>query len=109
MCRQKSNAVQFPIQQRRSVLMQSHLSRITESLCPLCNSEAVAEAIESNDIGMLRNSPGVVRAEILERDGTVVMRKECPKHGAFEDLLASDANFFRRMEERAWATTPDDF
>jgi len=89
--------------------MKSQRTRVTESLCPVCNTEAVAVAIEGHDIGMLKNSPGVVRAEILERDGTVVVRKECPKHGAFEDLLASDANFFRRMEERAWATTPDDF
>jgi uncharacterized radical SAM superfamily Fe-S cluster-containing enzyme len=89
--------------------MQSHLPRIIESLCPGCNSEAVALAIESGDSSVLKNAPGVVRAEILERDGTVVMRKACPKHGIFEDLLASDANFFRRMEERAWSTTPGDF
>jgi uncharacterized radical SAM superfamily Fe-S cluster-containing enzyme len=85
--------------------MQSHFPRIIESLCPGCNSEAVALAIASGDSSVLKNSPGVIRAEILERDGTVVMRKACPKHGAFEDLLASDAKFFERMEERATGVT----
>jgi uncharacterized radical SAM superfamily Fe-S cluster-containing enzyme len=47
--------------------------------------------------------PAEIRAHIVEEtraDGkrAVLMRKECPKHGVFEDLMAVDADFLRRIE-----------
>ena len=35
-----------------------------------------------------------IDAEILNRDGRVIMRKRCPEHGTFEALLSSDAAMY---------------
>jgi uncharacterized radical SAM superfamily Fe-S cluster-containing enzyme len=50
---------------------------------------------------VLRNHAGVVKAQIVEYDGKVFMQKRCDKHGEFQDLLASDAPFYKRMESLA--------
>lgn len=56
------------------------LPRTVRSLCPEClQTISATEAIE---------------------DGRVVMRKTCPTHGAFRDVVFSDAELFLRME--AW-------
>lgn len=56
------------------------LPRTIRSLCPECLQTIPAE-------------------EFIE-DGRVVMRKSCPVHGAFRDIVFSDAEMFLRME--AW-------
>ncbi|HYL80429.1 MAG TPA: radical SAM protein, partial [Candidatus Acidoferrum sp.] len=56
------------------------LPRTIRSLCPEC----------------LRTIP----AEEFIEDGRVIMRKSCPAHGAFRDIVFSDAEMFLRME--AW-------
>jgi uncharacterized radical SAM superfamily Fe-S cluster-containing enzyme len=74
--------------------------RETDSLCPRCVSE-VREQILSGKADwkvLVDGNPGEIRARILEEDGRILMKKECPKHGHFEDVLSSDPAFFRRLE-----------
>jgi uncharacterized radical SAM superfamily Fe-S cluster-containing enzyme len=51
---------------------------------------------------LIDGRPGEIRARILEetRDGKrcVVMKKECRAHGSFEDVMAIDSDFLRRIE-----------
>src|ERR1700692_3620067 len=42
---------------------------------------------------------GEIKAQIIERDGQILMVKDCPKHGHFEDVMAMDVDFFRHLEE----------
>src|SRR5918992_516332 len=42
---------------------------------------------------------GEIKAQIIERDGKILMVKDCPKHGHFEDVMAIDTAFFRHLEE----------
>ena len=42
---------------------------------------------------------GEIKAEIIERDGKILMVKDCPKHGHFEDVMAMDTAFFKHLEE----------
>jgi hypothetical protein len=53
----------------------------TRSACHHCQAE------QPDDIRL-------VDAEILIRDGRVYMRKHCPRHGMFETLKASDAEWY---------------
>jgi len=75
------------------------LPRKTQSLCPKCNRMAVEAVVNgAASLTEFRDRPGVIDAWILEEDGRVVMRKTCPEHGTFEDVLSTDSAFFRRME-----------
>ena len=74
--------------------------RETDSLCPSC-VKSVRSGVISGDIPLdiLMNShPGEIKAQIVEENGQVFMRKTCPTHGEFEDVLATDADFLRRIE-----------
>jgi uncharacterized radical SAM superfamily Fe-S cluster-containing enzyme len=74
--------------------------RETDSLCPGCVKE-VRTAVLSGEQDLsvyLRERPGEVRAKIVERDGKIVMEKQCPVHGRFEDVMAIDPAFLRRIE-----------
>ncbi len=74
--------------------------RQTDSLCPRCVQEA-RERILAGDVdwkSLLDETPGEVRATILERDGSVWMEKTCPRHGTISDLMAMDARFLARIE-----------
>jgi uncharacterized radical SAM superfamily Fe-S cluster-containing enzyme len=74
--------------------------RETDSLCPAC-VKSVRNGVISGDIPLdiLMNShPGEVKAQIVEENGQVLMRKSCPTHGEFEDVLATDAKFLERIE-----------
>src|SRR6476659_8903639 len=42
---------------------------------------------------------GEIKATILERDGKILMVKDCPIHGHFEDVMAMDTAFFKHLEE----------
>ena len=35
--------------------------------------------------------PGEIKAQIVEENGQVMMRKTCPKHGEFVDVMATDS------------------
>ncbi|MDY6865899.1 MAG: radical SAM protein [Halobacteriota archaeon] len=58
------------------------LPKITSSLCPICKE--------------------IISAEVFERDGSVWMRKECPKHGEIEDIYWSDVDLYLKVEKFAF-------
>src|SRR6266498_3618476 len=55
------------------------LPKETRSLCPDC----------------LRT----ISAEVFEENGQVMMRKSCPGHGTFTDLIFSDVKMYLRLEQ----------
>jgi len=74
--------------------------RETDSLCPKCVKQ-VREGVISGDVplNILKDShPGEIKAQIVEENGQIIMRKTCPTHGEFEDVLATDARFLERIE-----------
>ncbi len=74
--------------------------RETDSLCPKCVKQ-VREGVINKDIPLeiLMNShPGEIKAQIVEENGQVVMRKTCPTHGEFVDVMATDPAFLERIE-----------
>lgn len=54
------------------------LPKQVESLCPECRK--------------------LIPAQILERDGKVIMEKTCPEHGFVRDLVYSDAALYKKAE-----------
>ena len=42
---------------------------------------------------------GEIKANIIEKDGKIVMVKECPIHGQFEDLMSIDPAFSKHLED----------
>jgi uncharacterized radical SAM superfamily Fe-S cluster-containing enzyme len=74
--------------------------RVTDSLCPRCVPEA-RNAILRGKIDLptlIRSNPGEIKAELLEENGRILMRKVCQKHGPFEDVLSTDPAFTKRIE-----------
>ncbi|HEX3101657.1 MAG TPA: radical SAM protein [Pyrinomonadaceae bacterium] len=74
--------------------------RETDSLCPAC-VKSVREGVinKSIPLDILMNShPGEIKAQILEENGQVVMKKTCPTHGEFVDVMATDPAFLERIE-----------
>jgi uncharacterized radical SAM superfamily Fe-S cluster-containing enzyme len=57
------------------------LPKKTQSLCPECKT--------------------VIDADIVEEDGKAVMKKECSKHGKFQDVVMSDAKLYLKQESMA--------
>ena len=75
--------------------------RTTDSLCPVCTREA-RKAIVDGHVDykiLLHEKVGEIKAQIIERDGKILMVKDCPKHGHFEDILSIDPAFTRHIEE----------
>jgi len=48
---------------------------------------------------LLNQEVGQLKAQIIEHDGKILMVKDCPKHGHFEDVMAIDTEFFRHLEQ----------
>ena len=48
---------------------------------------------------LLNEKVGEIKATIIERDGKILMVKDCPLHGHFEDVMAMDPAFFKHLEE----------
>jgi len=74
--------------------------RRTDSLCPRCVKE-VRDAVLSGAEDLrefVEGNPGEIKADIVERDGQVLMVKTCPKHGTFEDVMSVDPAFMARIE-----------
>ncbi|MDQ3221539.1 MAG: radical SAM protein [Acidobacteriota bacterium] len=74
--------------------------RETDSLCPTCVKQ-VREGVINKSIPLeiLMNShPGEIKAQIVEENGQVVMKKTCPTHGEFVDVMATDPKFLERIE-----------
>jgi uncharacterized radical SAM superfamily Fe-S cluster-containing enzyme len=75
--------------------------RETDSLCPRCVPEIRQQIVDGklpHEI-LLNEKVGEIKATIVERDGKIMMVKECPKHGVFEDVMAMDTDFFKHLEE----------
>jgi uncharacterized radical SAM superfamily Fe-S cluster-containing enzyme len=75
--------------------------RETDSLCPTCTREARQAILDGKkDVNdLLVEKVGEIKATILERDGKILMVKDCPIHGHFEDVMAIDTDFFKHLEE----------
>jgi tetraether lipid synthase len=74
--------------------------RTTDSLCPACVRETRARILAGDQPleSLVKDHTGEIPAQILERDGKVVIEKVCPQHGAFVDTLAINPAFLRRLE-----------
>src|SRR5262245_1875044 len=79
--------------------------RETDSLCPACVKEIRGDILSGRRelAELVDGRPGEIKARIEEREiegrRGVVMTKECPHHGRFEDVMAIDAEFLHRMEQ----------
>ena len=75
--------------------------RETDSLCPTCvrdARQAILDGKKPVEI-LLNEKVGEIKATITEKDGKIVMVKDCPIHGHFEDVMAIDTAFFKHLEE----------
>jgi len=75
--------------------------RQTDSLCPRCVPEIRQQIVDGklpHEI-LLNEKVGEIKATIIERDGKILMVKDCPKHGHFEDVMSIDPAFFKHLEE----------
>src|SRR5882757_577786 len=75
--------------------------RTTDSLCPRCVPEIRQQIVDGkipHEI-LLNEKVGEIKAQIIERDGKILMVKDCPVHGHFEDLMSIDTAFFKHLEE----------
>jgi 7,8-dihydro-6-hydroxymethylpterin dimethyltransferase len=75
--------------------------RETDSLCPRCIPEIRKEVLDgSRPLSVLINDKaGEIKAKVIERDGKILMVKDCPIHGHFEDVMSIDTAFFKHLEE----------
>jgi len=74
--------------------------RSTDSLCPRCIPE-IRQRILDGELPvevLLNEKVGEVKAQIIERDGRILMVKDCPKHGHFEDVMSIDTDFTKHLE-----------
>jgi uncharacterized radical SAM superfamily Fe-S cluster-containing enzyme len=75
--------------------------RTTDSLCPKCVPEIRQQIIDGElpvEV-LMHEKAGEIKAQIIERDGKIMMVKDCPIHGHFEDVMAIDTAFFKHLEE----------
>lgn len=74
--------------------------RKTDSLCPRCVIETREKIVDGEmDLEeMIQSHPGIIEARLLEKDGVLMIEKECPKHGAFEDVMSLHPEFTKRIE-----------
>jgi 7,8-dihydro-6-hydroxymethylpterin dimethyltransferase len=75
--------------------------RSTDSLCPKCVPEIRQQIVDGklpHEI-LLNEKAGEIKATIVERDGKILMVKDCPIHGHFEDVMAVDVEFFKHLED----------
>ncbi len=75
--------------------------RETDSLCPKCvpeirskilNGEVPVEVLKTEKVGE-------IKAQVIQRDGRILMVKDCPIHGHFEDVMAIDPEFYAHIEK----------
>src|ERR1700678_3497291 len=75
--------------------------RETDSLCPRCVPEIRQQIVDGklpHEI-LLNEKVGEIKATIIERDGKILMVKDCPKHGHFEDVMSIDTDFSKHLED----------
>ena len=75
--------------------------RETDSLCPVCVRQARREILDGKrDVSvLLKEKVGEIKAQVVERDGKILMVKDCPIHGHFEDVMSIDTALFKHLEE----------
>src|SRR6202453_5335807 len=75
--------------------------RETDSLCPRCVPEIRQQILDGKlPVEILSNEKvGEIKAQIIERDGQILMVKDCPKHGHFEDVMSIDTDFSKHLED----------
>ena len=75
--------------------------RETDSLCPKCVPEIRNQIVDGKlPVEILKNEKvGEIKAQIIERDGKILMVKDCPIHGHFEDMMSNDPAFFKHLED----------
>ncbi len=75
--------------------------RTTDSLCPRCVPDIRQQIVDGKiPVEILKNEKvGEIKATIIERDGKILMVKDCPIHGHFEDVMAIDPAFFKHLED----------
>ncbi len=75
--------------------------RTTDSLCPKCVPEIRQQIIDGKlpiEV-LMHEKAGEIKAQIIERNGKILMVKDCPIHGHFEDVMAMDTAFFKHLED----------
>jgi 7,8-dihydro-6-hydroxymethylpterin dimethyltransferase len=75
--------------------------RETDSLCPRCVPEIRQQILDGKlPVEILKNEKvGEIKARIIERDGQILMVKECTIHGQFEDVMSIDPAFSKHLED----------
>ncbi len=75
--------------------------RETDSLCPKCVPEMRKKILDGEvPVEILKHEKvGEIKAQVIERDGKILMVKDCPIHGHFEDVMSIDPAFFKHLEE----------
>ncbi len=75
--------------------------RTTDSLCPKCVPEIRQQILDGHlpHEVLMNEKVGEIKAQIVERDGKILMVKDCPKHGHFEDLMSIDTDFSKHLED----------
>ncbi|HEV2020927.1 MAG TPA: radical SAM protein [Terriglobales bacterium] len=75
--------------------------RTTDSLCPRCVPEIRQQILDGklpHEV-LLNQKVGEIKAQVIERDGKILMVKDCPKHGHFEDVMSIDPPMFKHLED----------
>ncbi|HYV42745.1 MAG TPA: radical SAM protein [Thermoanaerobaculia bacterium] len=88
------------LKQRERSFPKLGFPRETDSLCPGCVKEVRSKILsgEADWKVLVDGNPGEIKAMIVEEEGRILMKKECPKHGRFEDVMSADPAFFKRLE-----------
>ena len=92
------------LKRRERTFPQLGFPRQTDSLCPRCVKEVRTDILSGKrDLRELVDGrPGEIKASIVEKEingvNCVVMTKDCPTHGHFEDVMSTDPEFLRRLE-----------
>ena len=75
--------------------------RSTDSLCPKCVPEIRQQILDGHlpHEVLMNEKVGEIKATIIERDGKILMVKDCPKHGHFEDVMSIDTEFTKHLED----------
>jgi len=75
--------------------------RATDSLCPKCVPEIRQQILDGHlpHEVLINEKVGEIKATIVEMDGKIMMVKECPKHGRFEDVMSIDTEFSKHLED----------
>src|SRR5580693_2226957 len=75
--------------------------RTTDSLCPKCVPEIRQQILDGHlpHEVLMNEKVGEIKAQIVERDGKILMVKDCPTHGHFEDVMSIDTEFSKHLED----------